>query len=167
MARAPGPASTSRLICCYFAANNIHPHEAFQAFKWLSTEAVSLAAGLSLGQSLEPIGAMLAKFGGVADMNWMPALIAIEDRQLVLAGNVVLDLFLRGCKAFPVWKPYSYKALEPAVDELFNCAVAVQAALTVGDVTAAARAQLRKFEIIERNLQNHVPEYPQRLSAVG
>jgi DNA-binding FadR family transcriptional regulator len=162
MARAPGPASTSRLICCYFAASGIDHHEAFQAFNWLSTEAMSLAASRSIEQSLDPIGAMLAEFGGLADMAMMQALMSIEDRQLALAGNVVLDLFLRSCKAFPVWRPFSYRALEPMVDDLFNCAVAVQTALTVNDATAAALAQTRKFTIIDHNLRSHVPEYSQR-----
>jgi len=166
MACAPGPTSTSRLICCHLAANGVDHHEAFQAFNWLSTEAVSLAASRSNKQSVASIGAMLAEVDALSDMSLMQALIAIEDRQLALAGNVVLDLFMRSSKAFPSWGPFSGKGLESRVlRDLLECTAQLQSAIVSKDANAAAAAQERKFMVIDRNLLSHVPEYSEKVSA--
>jgi hypothetical protein len=79
------------------------------------------------------------------------ALIAIEDRHLSLAGNMVLNLFLRSCKAYPSWSPFPRTALKfPLVGDLFECVVQVQTAMAENDPTAAALAQGRKFTAIHR-----------------
>lgn len=103
MARAPGPASLSRLICCHFAANRVGYYQALQAFKWLSVEVVALAAHQDKAKNLESVVSMLTALRERTDAVRLSDLIAIEEQQFALVANPLLELFLRSAKAFPCW----------------------------------------------------------------
>jgi hypothetical protein len=80
--------------------------------------------------------------------------MAIEERQWALAANPVLELFLRSAKAFPAWV---MKANLPvpadALRDFLAGSAAVTAAIAARKPTAAAAAQERKFNLLERHIQ--------------
>lgn len=154
MTRLPGPVAISRLICCYFAASGIDHHQAFEAFHWLSSETMALAALHADAHSVAPISGMLTQMEGLADTALLPALAAIEHRQFALAGNKLLDLFLLSARAFPSWSPFSTMSTAPGgLSDLRECAAQVNAAIAAGDAPAAALAQDLKSAAIRRNLE--------------
>ena len=157
MTRSPGPVAIGRLICCYFAASGIDHAQAFEAFHWLSSETMALAALHADAHSIAPISGMLAQMEGRADSALLPALAAIEYRQFALAGNRLLDLFLLSARAFPSWSPFRKIATVPGgLSDLRECAAQVNAAIVAGDAPAAALAQDRKSIAIRRNLERSI-----------
>lgn len=157
MTRSPGPVAMGRLICCYFAASGIDHHQAFEAFQWLSSETMALAALHADARSAAAINGMLTEIEGRADTALLPALTAIEHRQFALAGNALLDLFLLSARAFPSWSPFGTMSTVPgALSDLRECAAQVNAAIAAGDAPAAAFAQERKSMTIRRNLERSI-----------
>jgi DNA-binding FadR family transcriptional regulator len=150
-----------RLICCYFAASGIDHQQAFDAFHWLSSETMALAASHADAPSIVSIGDMLTQIEGRADTALLPVLAAIEHRQLALAGNPLLDLFLLSARAFPSWSRFGTMSTAPgALTDLRECAAQVNAAIAAGDASAAALAQSRKSIAIRRNLQRLHCQHP-------
>jgi DNA-binding FadR family transcriptional regulator len=154
VARTPGPAAISRLICCHFAANRVGHHPPFQAFKWLSVEAMALAARQARPENIDAVEGVLAALAERTDTLLLSDLMAIEERQWALAANPVLELFLRSAKAFPAWV---MKANLPvpadALRDFLAGSAAVTAAIAARKPTAAAAAQERKFNLLERHIQ--------------
>lgn len=156
VARTPGPAATSRLICSHFAANRVGHYESFQMFECLGVEMIALAAREpTYKRSLEPTRAALDALGKRSDTVLLSELIDIEEHQFALARNPVLDLFLRSAKAFPSWLmqgnlnlPVSSQVLR----DFLECSADVNAAIVSGNPVAAAGAQRRK---VARLRQNH------------
>lgn len=153
VARAPGPAAVSRLICCHFAANRVGHYESFLAFKWLGVEVVALAARHAQARDVEPLRAESVALARRADAVLFSDLIRIEERQFALARNPVLDLFLRSAKAFPSLimqgnLPVPARVLQDFLDS----SAEVTAAIASGRPVAAAAAQERKFTRLSRNL---------------
>jgi hypothetical protein len=80
-------------------------------------------------------------------------LAAIEMRQLALARNPVLELFLRSAKAFPCLDLLGDPPVpQHALRDFLDSRRAVSAALTQGDPVAAALAQERSFDRPKRSL---------------
>lgn len=156
VARTPGPAATSRLICSHFAANRVGHYESFQMFECLGVEMIALAAREpTYKRNLEPTRAALDALGKRSDTVLLSELIDIEEQQFALARNPVLDLFLRSAKAFPSWLmqgnlnlPVSSRVLR----DFLECSADVNAAVASGNPVAAADAQRRK---VARLKQNH------------
>lgn len=152
VARTPGPASVSRLICCHFAANRAGYHQSFQAFKWLSVEMVALAARRGKPADLEPIDAAIAALSRRTDIVRQSELMAVEERQFALAGHPVLELFLRSAKAFPSWAMHGNLPVPPqALRNFVECSSTVTAAIAAHNPVAAAAAQEHKFMLLEHN----------------
>ncbi|MDB6014710.1 MAG: hypothetical protein JWL65_6960 [Gammaproteobacteria bacterium] len=154
VARTPGPAAASRLICCHFAASRVSHYEAFAAFKWLGVEMIALAAGQVKSTScLEPSRAALAALGKRTDTVLLGELIDVEERQFALARNPVLDLFLRSAKAFPSWIMHGNLPVSRQVlHDFLECSAEVNTAIAANDPVAAGKAQERKFVRLRHNL---------------
>jgi DNA-binding FadR family transcriptional regulator len=156
VARTPGPASASRLLCCHFAASRVSHHEAFAAFKWLGVEMVTLAAEQDKSTScLAPSRAVLGALSKRTDTVLLSELIDIEERQFALARNPVLDLFLRSAKAFPSWIMHGNLPVSGQVlHDFLECSTEVNEAIAANDPVAAGKAQEHKFVRLRHNLDH-------------
>lgn len=153
VARTPGPSSLSRLICCHFAATRIGHHQAFEAFKWLGVEMVALAARHATRESMAPIDAALATLRKRSHNVLQSDLIEIEERQFALAGNPVLNLFLRSAKAFPSWATQgNMRVTGQMLRDFLDCSAEVTAAMAAQNPVAAAAAQEKKFMQLKRGI---------------
>ena len=152
VARSPGPAAVSRLICCHFAASRVGHYESFLAFKWLGVEMVALAARGAQTQELEPVRAQVAALARRTDTVRFSDLISVEERQFALACNPVLELFLRSAKAFPSLIMHGNLPVPKQVlGEFLESSEEVTAAIAARRPVAAAAAQERKFMRLKRN----------------
>jgi DNA-binding FadR family transcriptional regulator len=155
VARSPGPASVSRLLCCHFAARRVGHHESFLVFKWLGVEMVALAARSTGPVSLEPVRAAIAALVERRGAVLLSDLIAVEERQFALARNPVLDLFLRGAKAFPALVTHGNLPVpSPVLRAFVKSSAEVTAAIEARNPLAAAVAQERKFTLLKRNIDH-------------
>lgn len=157
---APGPASASRLIGCYFASTGVRPHDAFLASKWISTEAMGLSAAGAQDGQVQAIRERLELVEHSSSADALQGLIDIEKRQIALSTNAVVSLFFRSVNAFPSWGPFAGNALDaPILPELLRCARRVQSAIEAADPVAAMQAQSSKFDLIVRDLAERFPQY--------
>jgi DNA-binding FadR family transcriptional regulator len=153
VARTPGPASVSRLICCHLAANRVGYQRSLQAFKWLGVEMAALAARRAQSEDFAPIDSALAALDQRTDTVLHSELIAIEERQFALARHPLLELFLRSAKAFPCWEMHGNLPVpKHALRDFLDSSRAVTAAIATRDPLAAAAAQERSFVRLKRNL---------------
>jgi DNA-binding FadR family transcriptional regulator len=152
VARSPGPAAVSRLICCHFAASRVGHYESFLAFKWLGVEMVALAARGARTQDLEPVRAQVAALARRTDTVRFSDLISVEERQFALACNPVLELFLRSAKAFPSLIMHGNLPVpQQVLGEFLESSEEVTAAIAARRPVAAAAAQERKFMRLKGN----------------
>lgn len=153
MACTPKPASFSRLICCHFAANEISRFLVFDTFEWLSIETVTYIAS----HGGQPNAALPSGRSELISEGWEdnPRLHAkLEDQQFALAGNPLLELFLRSARAYNTLGGIG--KLPPTahdVSGLTECLHQLTRALVSRDPVAAASAQARKCVIVRKHLK--------------
>ncbi|HEY5754319.1 MAG TPA: hypothetical protein VIU34_00790 [Steroidobacter sp.] len=154
VARTPGPASMSRLICCHFAANRVGHQPSLQAYKWLGVQMAELAARRAQPEDFAPIYLALDALARRTDTVLHSELIAIEELQFALGRHPVLELFLRSAKAFPCWEMHGNLPVpKPLLRDFLACSSAVTAAIAARDPAAAAVAQERKFILLQPNFE--------------
>lgn len=152
VARTPGPASVSRLICCHFAAHRVGYRHSLLAYKWLGVEMSALAARRARAEDFAPIHSALAALERRLDTVLHSELIAIEEHQFALARHPVLELFLRSAKAFPCWEMHGNLPVpKQLLRDFLDCSHAATAAIAARDPVAAAEAQERKFILLKRD----------------
>jgi DNA-binding FadR family transcriptional regulator len=152
--RQPGQTSIARLLCCYFSANRFDHHETFKVHAWLAAEVTSLMAQRADAACVElvrtTITSMLrSKSGNLSLLD----VSAVEDSIFALAGNPILELFLRSTKAFASWARYREPMpvlTQQDLRELLGGAVEVLTAVRAGDPTTAAAAQKRRLTAVAR-----------------
>lgn len=106
--RSPGPASVTRLMSCYFAANRFTRQEACEAFEWLSVEMIARATRCSPADKLELIRASLAALDKRSDAPLFIQMPALGCQQRGRASNPVLELLLRSARVFVGWSETSH-----------------------------------------------------------
>lgn len=150
--RIPGHTSVARVICCYFSANRFDYHETFQAYLWLAVEMTALIASQANADRVEPLRRALAEIlrGDTEELSLLQ-ISGIEDAFFELAGNPILNLFLRTTKAFPCWALYretmpipTQQHLRELLENIDQILVAVQA----GQPAAAAAIQERNLAAV-------------------
>lgn len=160
MARTPGPASLSRLLCCHFAAAGVDHHQAFGVFRWLIVEAMSLAAREATHDRVLPIQAALAAIPLKPGPEVLEQLALIENQQLALMNNPLIEIFVRSARAFPSWSVAL--DMQPSVAEavriLYECCIELTRAMQAREPLAAAAAQERKFVLLWRKLQQRLAD---------
>ncbi|EIZ78181.1 transcriptional regulator, GntR family putative [Novosphingobium sp. Rr 2-17] len=153
MACTPKPASFSRLICCHFAASEISRFFVFDTFEALSIETVTyIASRAGAPTAAAPAGRIGFILESCKDNPRLHA--KIEDQQFALAGNPLLELFLRSARAYNSLGGIG--KLPPTahdVSGLSECLHQLAKALASHDPTAAANAQARKCAIVRKHLK--------------
>jgi DNA-binding FadR family transcriptional regulator len=161
VARAPGPASISRLICCHFAANRVGHNQAMQVFECLGVEMMALAARRESSAHRAAADAAVAALSRRCDRVFISDLIDTEEKQFALAGNPLLELFWRSARAFPSWAMLGNLPVPSGVvREFVENSYEVAAAVTARNPNAAARAQRKKLSRLRCSIEEILPPLP-------
>lgn len=99
MLHRPVSGPVCRLICCYFAANQLRVSEAFALFRAMSIEAVGLVAVKAGVNDIQRLQQLL--------LNWRPGraaqlsdIFSTEDSQFETIQNPLIDLFVRTIRGY-------------------------------------------------------------------
>lgn len=149
VARTPGQASLSRMICCHFAASRLGSEDIFPVFRSFSIELARSAAAEAALTDVLALKRLLSRMRSQKGLHPVGPqdLMTIDERQFGLVRNPLLELFARSLKAYSSWLvPASFPEAEAALDAFVDSTAAVADAIADRDPNAAAAAQLAKFD---------------------
>jgi DNA-binding FadR family transcriptional regulator len=149
VARRPGQASLSRMICCHFAATRLGAEDIFPVFRSFSIELARLAAVEAAPADVLALKRLLSRMRRQQRLRPVGPqdLMAIDERQFGLVRNPLLQLFARSLKAYSSWLvPASLPEAGKAIAAFVESSRAVADAIAEGDQDAAAAAQRAKFD---------------------